>query len=324
VGSASSLRALRGLKKGVYRWDFHNHRFLIVDRLTSMAVFVRVVELGGFATAAKEADISATMVAKHVNALETRLGARLLNRTTRRQSLTEVGKLYYDRCKALLADVDAAESSVSALRATPRGTLRITAPVSFGTRRLAPAFAEFLRLYPEVNVDLSLSDRVADLIDEGFEAAIRIGNLGDSRLVARRLQPYRSLLCASPDYIRRQGQPKTPQDLAAHDCLGFSYSGLRGRWRLFRGTEEKTVNFTPRLLVNNGEALRQAALAGLGILSQPEILLADDVSEKRLVRVLPTWSLPARPMHVVYVADRQATPKLQCFIDFVVKQFKFD
>lgn len=319
-----SLRALRASKKGVYRVGFHNQEFLIVDRLTSMAIFVRVVELGGFATAAKEADISATMVAKHVNALEVRLGARLLNRTTRRQSLTEVGKVYYDRCKALLADVDAAESSVSAMRATPRGTLRITAPVSFGTRRLAPALAEFLQLYPEVNVDLSLSDRVADLIDEGFEAAIRIGNLQDSRLVARRLQPYRSLLCASPDYIRQQGQPKTPQDLAAHDCLAFSYSGLRGRWRLSRGTEEKTVNFTPRLLANNGEALRQAALAGLGILSQPEILLADDVRQKRLVRILPTWSLPARPMHVIYVADRQATPKLQCFIDFVVKYFKAD
>ena len=292
-----------------------------MDRLTSMAIFVRAVELGGFASAAKEADMSATMVAKHVNSLEARLGARLLNRTTRRQSLTEVGKLYYDRCKTLLAEVDAAESSVSALRATPRGTLRLTAPVSFGTRRLAAALAEFLRLYPEVNVDLSLSDRAADLVDEGFEAAIRIGKLADSRLVARRLQPYRSLLCASPEYIRRKGQPRTPQDLAAHDCLGFTYSARRGRWHLSRGAEEKTVSFTPRLLANNGEALRQAALAGLGILSQPEILLAEDVRQRRLVRVLPSWSLRARPMHVVYVADRQATPKLQCFIDFMVKHF---
>jgi len=286
-----------------------------------MAIFVRVVELGGFAIAAEEADISATMVAKHIQALEARLAARLLNRTTRRQSLTEVGKLYYDRCKALLADVEAAESSISALQSAPRGTLRITAPVSFGARRLAPALAEFLSLYPDVNADLALIDRVADLVDEGFEAAIRIGNLADSRLVARRLQPYRSLLCASPEYIRRRGQPKSPPDLASHDCLGFSQSSLRGRWRLSRGSEDKTVNFTPRLLANNGEALRQAALAGLGILLQPEVLLADDVRDKRLIRVLPTWSLPARPMHVVYLADRQATPKLQCFLDFVVKRF---
>jgi DNA-binding transcriptional LysR family regulator len=171
------------------------------------------------------------------------------------------------------------------------------------------------------NVELSLSDRVADLVDEGFEAAIRIGSLADSRLVARRLRPYRSLLSASPEYIRRKGQPKMPQDLAAHDCLGFSYAGRRGRWRLSRGTDEKSVSSTPRMLANNCEALRQAALAGLGILSQPEILLAEDIRRKRLVRVLPTWSLPARPMHVVYAADRQATPKLQRFIEFIVKHF---
>lgn len=295
-----------------------------MDRLTSMAIFVQVVQLGSFAAAAQEADISATMVAKHIKALEARLGARLLNRTTRRQSLTEVGKLYYDRCRALLAEVDATETSVSAMRAAPRGTLRVSAPVSFGTRRLAPAIAEFLRRYPEVNVDLSLSDRIADLVDEGFEAAIRIGNLADSRLVARRLQPYRSLLCASPEYIRRRGRPKAPQDLAAHDCLGFTHAGRRGRWRFSRGGEERTVQFTPRLLANNGEALRQAALAGLGILLQPEVLVADDIDAKRLLPVLPAWSLAARPMHLVHLADRQATPKLQCFVDFVVNRFKDD
>ena len=200
----------------------------------------------------------------------------------------------------------------------------LTAPVSFGTRRLAPALAEFLRLYPDVNVVLSLSDRVADLIEEGLEAAIRIGILADSRLVARRPLPYRSLLYASPEYVRSRGQPKTPNDLAAHDCLGFSYAAPRSRWRLSRGGEEKTVNFMPRLLASNGEPLRQAALAGLGILSQPEIPLAEDLKQRRLVRVLPTWSVPTRPMHVVYVADRQATPKLQCFIAFIVKRFGSD
>lgn len=289
-----------------------------------MAVFVRVVQLGGFAAAAQEVDISATMVAKHIKALETRLGARLLNRTTRRQSLTEVGKLYFDRCKSLLAEVESAESSVGALRATPRGTLRVSAPLSFGTRRLAPALAEFLRLYPDVNVDLSLGDRIADLVEEGFEAAIRIGNLADSRLVARRLQPYRSMLCAAPAYLRRRGVPKSPQDLGTHDCLGFTHAGRRGRWRFTRGAEERTVQFVPRLLVNNGEALRQAALAGLGVVMQPEVLLADDVRCKHLIRILPAWSLPARPMHLVHVGDRPTTPKLQCFVDFVVRRFKPD
>jgi DNA-binding transcriptional LysR family regulator len=291
-----------------------------MDRLTSMSVFVRVVALGGFAAAAREADISPTMAAKHVQALEARLGSRLLNRTTRRQSLTEVGQIYYDSCKKLLAEVDAADSSVSQMRAAPRGTLRITAPVTFGTARVVPALADYLRLYPDVNIDLSLNDRVVDLIEEGFEAAIRIGHLADSQLVARPLHPYRGMLCASPEYIKRRGRPKTPQDLEAHDCLGFSFAG--GRWRLSRDNKEETVSFDPRLRANNGEALRQAALAGIGIVLQPEVLLADDVREKRLVQVLPSWNLAERPMHLVYARDRQATPKLQCFVDFVVARFK--
>jgi DNA-binding transcriptional LysR family regulator len=295
-----------------------------MDRLTSMAIFVRVVALGGFAAAARESNLSATMVAKHVLALESHLGAKLLQRTTRRQSLTEAGQIYHAHCRRLLADVDSADRSVSQLRATPRGTLRVTAPVTFGTRRLAPALAEFLRLYPDVNVDLALNDRVVDLVDEGFDAAIRVGHLPDSQLVARALQPYRSLLCASPDYLRRRGRPKTPGDLAAHDCLGFSVAGVRGRWRLSRDGTDETVSFTPRLRANNGEALRQAVLAGAGIALQPEVLLADDVGDKRLVRLLPAWSLPSRPLQLVYVRDRQATPKLQCFVNFVTERFKPD
>ena len=293
-----------------------------MDRLTSMSIFVRVVTLGGFAAAARESDISATMVAKHIQALEAHLGSRLLNRTTRHQRLTEVGEVYYQRCRKLLSEVDAADSTVSQLRAAPRGTLRVAAPVTFGTRRLIPALADYLRQYPDVNVDLSLNDRVIDLVDEGFEVAIRVGHLKDSQLIARPLHPYASTLCASPEYLRRRGRPKTPQDLREHDCLGFSFSGMRGRWRLIQGDEDENVMFTPRLRANNGEGLRQAALAGVGIVMQPEVLLDDDVKEKRLVRVLPGWRVPARPLHVVYVRDRQMTPKLQCFIDFVVDRFK--
>lgn len=293
-----------------------------MDRLTSMSIFVRVVTLGGFAAAAREADISATMVAKHIQALEARLGSRLLNRTTRHQRLTEVGEVYYQRCRKLLSEVDAADSTVSQLRAAPRGTLRVAAPVTFGTRRLIPALADYLRQFPDVNVDLSLNDRVIDLIDEGFEVAIRVGHLKDSQLIARALHPYNSVLCASPEYLRRRGRPKTPEDLHEHDCLGFSFSGIRGRWRLVQAEEDQTVMFTPRLRANNGEGLRQAALAGVGIVMQPEVLLGDDIKEKRLVRILPAWQVPSRPLHVVYVRDRQMTPKLQCFIDFVAARFK--
>jgi DNA-binding transcriptional LysR family regulator len=293
----------------------------MVDRLTSMSVFVRAVELGGFAAAAKEANISATMVAKHVRALESRLGSRLLNRTTRRQSLTEPGRLYYERCKAVLTEVDALESSVDALRNAPRGTLRIASPVSFGARRLAPALAEFAHRHPEVNVDLSLNDHVVDLVEGRFEAAIRIGWLKDSQLIARALHPYASLLCASPEYLRRHGKPKSPQDLAAHQCLVFTHAGPRGRWRFIRDKHEQIVTFTPSIRVDNGEALRQAALAGAGIIVQPQVLLGDDVREGRLIHLLPQWSLPERPMQLVYLRDRQTTPKLKCFVDFIVEKF---
>jgi DNA-binding transcriptional LysR family regulator len=293
----------------------------MMDRLTSMGIFIRVVELGGFAAAAKDADISPAMAAKHIRALESRLGARLLHRTTRRRSLTEAGQMYFERCKRLLAAADEAEASVTALKAAPRGQLRITAPVSFGTKRLAPALAAFLHDYPEVNVELVLSDRVSDLVEEGFEAAIRVGRLADSQLIARPLQPYRSVLCASPHYLRRRSRPRTPRDLLDHDCLDFSYAGPRGRWRMTRDGAEETVTFAPRLRANNGEALRQAALAGLGIVLQPEVLLGDDVAAKKLVQLLPSWTHAERPMHLLYQRDRHATPKLQRFIEFVLERF---
>lgn len=292
-----------------------------MDRLQSMGIFLQVVDLGSFAAAAKAANLSATMVAKHVSALERRLGSRLLYRTTRRQGLTEAGKIYYDRCKSLLAEVEAAECSVNLLQGAPRGTLRITAPVTFGARRLAPAMAEFLRLYPDVSVDLSLNDRVIDLIEEGIEAAIRVGRLSDSRLVARPLRPYRSLLCAAPSYLRRRGTPRSPADLESHACLGFSYSRRPDRWQMAQGQDERIVHYLPRLQVNNGEALRQAALAGAGILMQPEVLLADDVKKGSLIRLLPSWSLPEQPMHLVYARDWHMTPKLQRFIEFTLERF---
>lgn len=171
-----------------------------------------------------------------------------------------------------------------------------------------------------MNVELILSDRVIDLVEEGVEAAIRIGRLADSQLIARPLRPYRSVLCASPEYLRRRGRPTSPQDLAAHDCIDFSF-GARGRWRMSRDGKEQIVHFTPRLRANNGEALRQAALAGVGIVQQPEMLLADDIAAKRLTRLLPAWTLREHPMQLVYVKDRQATPKLQAFIEFVLSQF---
>jgi DNA-binding transcriptional LysR family regulator len=288
------------------------------DRLTSIAVFVHAAEKRSFAATAEAFDISPTMVGKHVRYLEERVGARLLNRTTRQQSLTEVGRVYYERCKQLLADADALDHSADELRASPRGLLKVHAPVSFGSQRLAPALAAFLRMYPEVDVDLALSDRAIDLVEEGYEAAIRIGPLADSGLVARPLAPYRMWLCAAPAYLAEHGTPHSARELGTHNCLSFAYWTKKNSWRLGK---DESVAVKGRLTTNNGQALRAAAVAGLGVIMQPEVLVEDDVASGRLVRLLADHELPSRPMHLVYVADRQPTPKLRCFIDFAVATF---
>lgn len=290
-----------------------------MDSIVSMRVFVRVAELGGFAQAAREFDLSPSMVAKHILALETRLGARLLNRTTRKQSLTEVGKLYLERSKTVLAEFDSAEASAIELRATPRGLLRVTAPVVFGSCGLAPLLPKFMAQYPEVRIDLALHDRVVDLVEEGFDVALRSGQLADSGLVARPLAPLQTILCAAPDYLKRRGTPKRVANLAQHDCLGFSYLTHRDRWRLIGPEGEETVKLDCRLNINNGEALRQAALAGAGIVMQSALLLASDLRSGALVRVLPRHAPPPRPAHLLYLPDRRPTPKLQRFVEFVLQ-----
>jgi DNA-binding transcriptional LysR family regulator len=292
-----------------------------MDRLTSMAIYVRAVERGSLSAAAEDFDISATMAGKHLRALEERLGAKLLNRTTRRQSLTELGREYYERCKQILGEVQEAEESASLARSEPRGVLRISAPVSFGSQRLAPALADYLEAYPQVDVDLVLNDRVVDLVEERFEAAIRIGPLPDSGLIARALAPYRSVVCASPAYLARRGTPRLVEDLAGHNCLGFAYWTTGQEWNLYGPQGRETVAVSGRLQANNGQALRMAALSGLGIIMQPEVLLAEDLDAGRLVRLLPEHQPLSRPVHLVYMPDRRLTPKLRSFIDFVVARF---
>lgn len=293
-----------------------------MDAMTSLRVYLSVVELGSFAAAARASDISATMVGKHIQALEDSLNARLLHRTTRRHSLTELGQLYAERAKALLADWDALERSADDLRTQPTGLIRITAPVTFGNHLLTPAVAAFQQAHPAVRLQLTLNDRVSDLFDEGFDLAFRIGPVQDEGLVARPLAPYRMILCASPDYLAGHPAPQAPQDLAGHNCLGFAPWSHRKQWRLRDGQGRlHTVEVQSRLLINQGEGLRQAALAGAGIVMQPEILLAPDVAAGRLVRVLDGVAPPERPMHLVYPPDRRATLTLSRFIDFAVKRF---
>ena len=294
----------------------------MLDRLKSMAVFVCVAERGSFAVASDVLEMSAAMVAKHIRFLEDRLGAKLLNRTTRTQSLTEVGRVYYERCKQLLIDADAADVSIDEMKSVPRGVLKIHAPVSFGSQCLAPALAKYLKDCADVKVDLTLSDRTVDLVKEGYEAAIHIGNLPDSGLIARELRPYTMWLCASPAYLRAVGIPKTAQDLAQHDCLGFAYWRNKNVWRLLRKGKTESVQVRGRFTANNGQALRTAALEGLGVIMQPAILLDQDVATGNLVRLLSDYELPSRPMFIVYHADKRPTPKLKSFIDFALKAFR--
>lgn len=292
-----------------------------MDRLLSMEVFVAVVDKGSFSAASEQFGISPVMVGKHIRHLEERLGVRLLTRTTRRQSLTEIGRRYCEHCRLILAEVRTAESGAEAMRSAPRGLLKVSAPVSFGTQRLAPAMADYLALHVEVSLDLQLNDRVVDLVEEGFDAAIRIGALDDSSMIARPLAPYRMLVCASPAYLKKHGRPERPQDLLQHQCLDYAHWNRRVSWKLDDGTGRELAYPASRFRSNNGQALRMAALRGYGVVMQSEVLLGEDVAAGQLVSLLEDFVPPPRSLHLIYPRDRQPTPKLSTFIDFVLERF---
>lgn len=289
-----------------------------MNQLFAMEIFVRVVDLGGFTPAAAVSGISATMVGNHVKALEQRLGARLLNRTTRRQSLTEIGARYYSQCLDVLARIEAAETEAKEMHSRPRGRLKISAPVTLGSHLLAGLFADYLRDLPDVEIDLQLNDRVVDLADEGFDAAFRFGDLRDSGLVARRLRSLGRVICAAPEYLARHGAPAEPEDLAGHNCLAFRYIQAERDW-VFQGSgDDRRVAITGQMTVNNGSALLQAVLAGAGIAMLPDYLAAHDLEAGRLVRLFPDYDLSRAPLQLVYLPDRQMTPKMRSFVDFVL------
>lgn len=284
-----------------------------MDRLRAMETFVAVVEGGNFTEAAQQLDISAVMVGKYVRELEERLGARLLERTTRRQSLTDAGRVFYEDAKRALEYMRIAETSVEQLRASPSGTLRISAPITFGACVIAPLAATFRQLYPLVRVELELSNRNVDLIDEGFDLAIRIGELGDADLVAKPLTMYHMVICASPGYLAQYGRPETPQDLSAHLCLSHTVWNSRSGWKLEDGDSPRLVTESV-FTCNDGNALRMAAIAGAGLLLQPEVLVAHDLANGTLVPVLQTYLPKPHPVHIVYRHDRRPLPKLTQFV----------
>lgn len=292
-----------------------------MDRITSMIVFVKAVEMGSFSAAAAVLQMSSQLVGKHVSHLEQRLGLRLLNRTTRRQSLTDFGQRFYERCKIILAEIETAENMAAQTHSTPSGRLRINAPVSFGMRTLALRLPEFMKANPLVDIELSLANRAVDLIDEGYDVIFRVGHLTDSGLVARPLAPYRMALCAAPGYLRDKPPIVTPWDLQAHQCLGFSHTELRTQWS-FDGPEGRVVvPIRSRLMVDHGEPLLHAALAGMGVLLQPLELVEQYIERGELTALLPDFPVPSRPLHLLYAPDHRLTPKLRSFLDFATLAF---
>ena len=290
--------------------------------LSAMAVFARVVEMESFTRAAEELRLSKSAVSKQVSRLEDRLGVRLLNRTTRRLSLTEAGAAFYEGCRKTLSEAEAAEQAVTHLAMTPRGVLKVNVPMSFGFLHVGPALPDFLGRCPELELDLDLNDRRVDLVEEGYDVAVRIGLLADSSLVARRLAPSRLLLCAAPGYLAAHGRPAAPEDLAGHDCLVYSYRSAGSQWH-FRGPDGlRRVKVAGRLRVNNGDTLLAAALGGLGIALLPSFIAGDDLRAGRLERVLPGWREAEEPsVHAVYPASRNLSPKVRVFVDFLAARF---
>jgi DNA-binding transcriptional LysR family regulator len=300
---------------------------LEMDVLRAMEVFVRVVDTGSLTAAAARCEMSATMVGNYIQALEKRLGVTLLQRTTRRQHLTEFGSAYYERCLEILGSVADLEAMALDTLGTPRGRLRITAPATFGTECLLPAMKEYLDRYPSVDVDVVLSDAVVDLVENGFEVAIRLGTLPDSGLIARPLAPYRMTICAAPEYLARRGTPRVAADLTEHECLAFAYSPSSEwhdagvKWRTKGPEGSITIDVKGRVRVDSAQALRRAAVAGMGIVMLPIVLLQEEIEAGRLVPILTQYELPSRPLHVVYLPDRRISPKVRSFVEFMIERF---
>lgn len=290
-----------------------------MDRVTSLTTFVGVVDSGGFSAAGRKLNMSTTMVSNHVQALEERLGVRLLNRTTRKVSLTEVGRAYYDRATQILADLEQADDIASALQSTPRGTLRVhsaTHMVPF----IAPVVAEFLAAYPDVKVDLRMGEANVDLIDEGFDVALRMTPPPDSSLIVRNLATWRHVLCCSHGYLEKHDRPEQLSDLASHNCIRHVMYPFGEEWHFAdRKGARASVRVAGRLITSSGEALRIVALGGVGICLAAGFLVQDDLEAGRLVRLLPEYRPVEFSMTAVYPHRHHLSAKVRTFIDMLVR-----
>jgi DNA-binding transcriptional LysR family regulator len=288
-----------------------------MDLLSSMKVFAAVVDAGSFAGAADKLATSRAMTSKQVQNLEEHLGTRLLNRTTRKLSLTETGREFYERCVQIITDVEEAEQVAGQMTSTPRGVLKVTVPLSYGQHHLAAIIGEYALAYPQVRLDISLSDRKVDIVDEGFDLAIRIGTLAQSDLIARKIGGVRSMVCAAPGYLAKHGTPATPADLKNHACLGYTLTAGGAEWRLVGPEGEVAVPVMGPIRADNGDLLRLAAVSGAGVVFQPHFIVAEDLEAGRLVRILPDWQSIELGVHAVYPSRRHLSAKVRTFVDFL-------
>jgi DNA-binding transcriptional LysR family regulator len=295
-----------------------------MDNISEMGVFVRVVQSGSFSAAARSLDLTPSAISKQIGRLEDRLGARLFNRTTRHLNLTEAGTGFYERCRQILAEIEEAEQAVADLLATPRGTLKLALPAAFGRLHITPILSAFLQRYPDMRIDLDMTDRLTDLLADGMDMAVRIGDLSDSSLIARRLAPNRRVVCGTPGYFSGMAVPHRPQDLLAHNCLVYTYRASRNDWR-FNGPEgEESVQVAGNLEANSAEALQSAVLSGLGIGLLPMWLIGADLKAGRMIEVLPGYHVPDSAVYAVYPPGRHLSPKVRSFVDYLAEYFAGD
>jgi DNA-binding transcriptional LysR family regulator len=293
-----------------------------MDRFSAMTVFAQVVESGSFARAAERLGLSTSACSRHVSDLEAHLGSRLLNRTTRRLSLTESGQAFHERTLQLLSDLEEAEQLAAQSTSVPRGTIRLTCSLNFGVRHLAPAMAEFLSRHAQVKFDVSVADRIVDLVEDGYDLAVRIGQVGSTNLVARRLGEMRAVLCASPAYLARHGVPQAPADLARHNCFTYANVAQPGVWRFVDAEgREQSVNIAGNVHANNGDMLCAMAVDGAGIVNEPDFIVGPDVRAGRLVRLLPGWQGLRADIWAVYPSRRHLSAKVRAFVDFLAEYF---
>jgi DNA-binding transcriptional LysR family regulator len=290
-----------------------------MDKFLEMQTFSAVVDAGSFVKAAEALGLSKAAMSRYVGDLETRLGVRLLHRTTRRLSLTEEGEVFYARSKELLAGVDEAEAEITSRSGTASGLLRINAPVTFGILHLAPLWGLFRSQHPQVLLDVTLSDRVVDLVDEGYDVAIRIATLPSSTLVSKRLASTRMVLCASPQYLQTHGRPVQPVELAAHAVISYSYWSTRDEWHFAGPQGPVSVKTQPCIHTNSGDTCRAAALAHQGIILQPSFLVGDDLADGTLVELMPDYRSIELGIYAVYPTRKHVPPKVRALIDFLTE-----